>query len=169
MSTLLDRLRSLTRVTRRDPHLVSIVVRSYVLMVVARAVITLFPLRMITRHLGVEVQVSEADREPPLAVTPEQLRYARRVSWSIRKASPHTPTNSNCYPQALAARFLLHRKRIPSTTYYGAAFDAERAGLETHVWIRCGTYIVPGARVHRRFAVVSAYEDLPERHQLARG
>src|SRR5688572_32003423 len=57
---------------------------------------------------------------PRDGVSEDQLRYARRVGSAILRLSPRTPTNSNCYPQALTAWWLLHRKRIPTTIYYGS-------------------------------------------------
>lgn len=153
----LSRIRSIARVTRRDPHLVSVVVSAYLLLVASRAAIMVLPLRSITRRLGEAAQ----ETEPHTTVTAEQLSYARRVAWSIRKAAPYTPTDSNCYPQALAAHVLLHRKGIPSTVYYGAAFDSEGTDLETHVWVRCGAFVVTGAPVHEKFAVVAAHADVP--------
>jgi hypothetical protein len=101
------------------------------------------------------------EETPTLGVPADQLRYARRVGWAIRRAAPRTPTNSNCYPQALTAWWLLHRKRIPTTFYYGAAFDDDRSALEAHVWLRCGGLIVTGGGPHRRFAPLTWFADTP--------
>jgi hypothetical protein len=151
---MLRRLFSVVRVGRRDPQLVTLALRVYVLLVLFRAVITLLPLRRITRYLGrpmVETATDDLDDE--------RARYVRRVAWTIRKLSPHTPTESNCYPQGLTARWLLHRKGIPSTLYYGAAFEPGGAALETHVWVRCGPMIVTGGGTGRRFQPLTYYAD----------
>lgn len=97
---------------------------------------------------------------PRDGVPDEKLRYARRVGWAISKAAPRTPTDSNCYPQALTAWWLLHRKQIPTTFYYGAAFDDDGTTLEAHVWLRCGPFVVTGGGGHsRRFAPLTWFAD----------
>ena len=166
MSTILQRFASWLRVARRDPALVWLVVRCYVLLIVMRCVITLCSLRRITSGLG------EAQSETPTDLLgDDEMRHARRIGWSIRKVSRFTPTTSNCYPQALTARYLLHRRRIPSTVYYGAAFAPTGEQLDTHVWVRVGPLVVTGAPAHRRFAVVSAFADFraaePSVHSLS--
>lgn len=153
MRTLRTRVRNLVTFARNDPGLILLASRSYVLLVLMRGVITVMPLRQIARHLG--EPMSETSVDGP---TRDQLRFARRVGWTIRRIARWTPTNSNCYPQALTARYLLQRRGIPSTVYYGAAFGDDE-GLETHVWVRTGSLIVTGAPVHQRFAVVSSFAD----------
>jgi hypothetical protein len=154
---VLGRLLSLLRVGRRDPHLASLAVRVYVLLVLARAAISLVPLRRITRLLGAPMAETASGE-----LDPAESRYARRVGWCIEKLSPHTPTESNCYPQALTARVLLHRKGIPSTIYYGAAFEPGRPALATHAWRRCGSLIVTGGRTGRRFEPLTYFADAVE-------
>jgi hypothetical protein len=124
------------------------------LLIVMRGVVRTFSLRSITARLGTRLI------ETPMDVPPEQLRYARRVAWAITRVSARTPTNSNCYPQGLTAWWLLHRKRIPTTFYYGAAFDEDGTALQAHVWVRCGPLIITGGGSHRRrFAPLVWYAD----------
>jgi hypothetical protein len=132
-------------------------VRVYALLVATRWVIDVFSLPRITRHLGAPMEET-----PTEGVRAAQLRYARRVGWAILRAAPRTPTNSNCYPQALTAWWLLHRKRIPTTFYYGAAFDDDRSALQAHVWLRCGNLMVTGGGSQRgRFAPLTWFADMP--------
>lgn len=154
MSTIIRRLRSAARVARRDPGLAWLAARCFVLLVIMRGVITVLPLRRISRHLG-----SPMEETTTADLDEGTMRYTRRVAWCISKVAPFTPTTSNCYPQGLTARYLLHRRRIPSTIYYGAAFDRAGSDLVTHVWVRVGSFVVTGAPVHRRFAVVSKFAD----------
>jgi len=151
---MLARLCSVARVGRRDPLLVLLAFRVYALLVLSRAIITLLPLRSITRHLGIAMVETPFD-----GIDPASLRYVRRVAWCINRLSPHTPTESNCYPQALTARWLLHRRGIPTTFYYGAAFEPGRPELATHVWLRCGSHLVTGGRPGRRFQPLTYFAD----------
>ena len=157
------RLHSLGHLARRDPQLVILAVQVYVLLLVMRGVIRALPLRRITQHLGVAAQ-----EVPSGALSPEQLRYARRVGWTIEKLAPHTPTNSNCYPQALTARWLLHRRRIASTVFYGAAFEPGRPALQTHVWLRAGPLVVTGGSPGRSFQALSWFTDVPAQRRASR-
>jgi hypothetical protein len=152
-------LRDLAQVARRYAGRFVLVLRVYVLLIVMRGLIAAVSLPWITRHLGTPMAET-----PTQGVPAGQLRYARRVGWAIRRAAPRTPTNSNCYPQALTAWWLLHRKRIPTTFYYGAAFDDDRSALQAHVWLRCGSLMVTGGGPHRgRFAPLTWFADLPSR------
>jgi hypothetical protein len=149
----------LARVARRYGGRFLFMLRVYVLLIVMRGVIAAFSLPRITRHLGTAMTET-----PTQGVPADQLRYARRVGWAIVRAAPRTPTNSNCYPQALTAWWLLHRKRIPTTFYYGAAFDDDRSALQAHVWLRCGSLMVTGGGPHRgRFAPLTWFADAPSR------
>jgi hypothetical protein len=149
------RARSVARVLRRDPLLVLLAVRVYILLVVMRGVIRVAPLRLITRSLG--SAMSETPRD---GVPPGQLAYARRAGWIVEKVAPYTPTLSNCYPQALTARWLLHSRRIPSTLYYGAALEPGGTGLVAHVWVRSGPLVVTGGAAGD-FRPLTWYADEP--------
>lgn len=121
-------------------------IRVYGLLIVTRFIVDTLPLKRITEHLGTPMEETPRD-----GVTADQLAYAKRVGRAINHLSPKTPTESNCYPKALTGRWLLQRKDIPTTFYYGAAFDADGTSLEAHVWLRCGNLIVTGGGESRRF------------------
>lgn len=140
-------------IARRFARMV-MMTRIYLLLILTRAVIRAFSLQRITARLGIAMEETPKDGIPD-----EQLRFARRVSQAIDRAAPLTPTNSNCYPQALTAWWLLHRKRIPTTFYYGAAFDTDGTALEAHVWLRCGPLIVTGGGQSRRYAPLTWFAD----------
>ena len=159
------RLRELARAARRRAAHLFLTLRVYLLLVVMRGVISALPLRTITSRLGARL-----NETPTEGVPADQLLYARRVGWTISRAAPWTPTNSNCYPQALTAWWLLHRKRIPTTFYYGAAFDEDGTALQAHVWIRCGSLIVTGGGDHRRrFAPMIWFADNQSEGERAEG
>lgn len=149
-------LRSLARVLVSDPGFAMLTAVSWVMLIGSRAAIKLFSMRRLTSSLGSQMSETSTD-----AVSTDQLYRARRTRRAISKAVPHTPTNSNCYPQGLTAHWLLRAAGIPSTFYYGAAFVEKGAALGTHVWVRSGPVLVTGGPEHEDFAVVSAYAWLP--------
>ena len=149
------RLRDLAHVRRRYAGRLLLVLHVYALLILMRGVIAAASLPSIT-----DIWALPMTETPTHGVPADQLRYARRVGWAIGRAAPRTPTNSNCYPQALTAWWLLHRKRIPTTFYYGAAFDDDRSALQAHVWLRCGSLMVTGGGGHRgRFAPLTWFAD----------
>lgn len=150
------RLLRALRAARHDPSLVLLAIRIYLLLILMRGVVRALPLRRITDRLGEPMSETSTD-----GLTPAQLAYARKVKRVVERLAPSTPTNSNCYPQALTARWLLHRQRIPSTVYYGAAFEAGQPALEAHVWVRSGPVIVTGGGRGRNFRALSWFADHP--------
>ena len=117
-------------------------IKVYLLLILTRVIISVAPLRSITSRLGHFDRENESDD-----LSPQERRFAYRVGSMVRRLAPYTPTNSNCYPQALTAWWLLTRRGIPSTYYYGARFQPGGVGLDTHVWLRSGNVIVTGGLV----------------------
>lgn len=150
----LQPLRDLGGAVRRRASGRLLLLRAYLLLVIMRGVIRATNLRRITARLGTPMQ-----QTPTEGLSQGQIRYARRVGRAISRVASLTPTNSNCYPQALTAWWLLHRRRIPTTFYYGAAFDENGTALQAHVWVRCGPLIVTGGGPHRRYAPMTWYAD----------
>ena len=130
-----------------------LLVEVFVLLGTAWLALRLIPFRRLARRLG-PLQSETATDAPPA-----QLEQARRVRLAIARVAPHTPWESNCFPQALAAKFWLRRHGIPSTLYLGVALNKtnvaapDARGMEAHAWLRCGPLVVTGARGSERFTV----------------
>ena len=127
-------------------------VQAFALLGMARLAILTVRFERLARRLGT------LGVETPRQVTLDAVRQARRVAWAIHRASKLTPWQSNCFPQAIAAKLLLKQRGIESTLYLGAAFKPNRAeGLEAHAWLRCGPLLVTGGAGHKRFGVVGIF------------
>lgn len=124
--------------------------QTYILLGLARLAINIVPFSRLVKHLGPSMV------ESPMEVPVAHLREARRIAWMVRSASRYTPWKSNCFPQAIAAKYLLHRRGINSTLYLGAAFKA-RTELEAHAWLRCGQLYVTGGAGDRHFGTVGIF------------
>jgi hypothetical protein len=148
---------------RDDPAFAGLVGVSWLLLVLARAVIKVASMRRIAGHLGARGEETPAD-EVPIG----SHGRIRRIRGAIRIAAPLTPTTSNCYPQALTAHTLLRASRLPSTFYYGAAFRPDEQGLQTHAWVRCGPFVVTGAPEHRYFSPVASFAYRPRSGRASR-
>lgn len=128
-----------------------LLVQVYFLLGVTRLAINTLSFKRLARHFGPHKIETPADA--PAA----QLAAARRIAWAIHRVSPCTPWKSNCFPQALTAKILLRRRSIPSTLYLGAAFKADKTGLEAHAWLRCGPLYVTGGKGDEKFGTVGVF------------
>ncbi len=140
-------LRKFVRLTRPDRRLL---VEAWFLLGMARLAIALMPFRRLARRLGAE------QNESPGEISPDDLRQAMRTRWAVATASRHTIWRSNCFPQAIAAKYLLHRRGIDSTLYLGAGFRAHTR-LEAHAWLRCGSIVVTGAAGRGEFTPLGVF------------
>lgn len=117
----------------------------------ARLAVLTLPFRWIAPHMGQTQAVSPTD---DATVDPDRLR---RVALAIRRVSRHTPWDSNCLAQAIAAKRMLHRRHINSTLYLGLAKDDDQ--LEAHAWLRSGPFILTGGRGSRCYTVVATFSE----------
>jgi hypothetical protein len=60
--------------------------------------------------------------------------------------------------QALAAKWMLQHRRIPSTMYFGVAKDAT-GQLRAHAWLRSGSQVLTGSEGCQEFTVVATFGD----------
>ena len=113
------KIRNFARRPLRDQWLFA---RAYILLGIARLAIKTVTFERLARTLG-ESRV-ETSSEAPI---PHVLE-ARRVGRAVRSASRYTPWKSNCFPQAITAKYLLRGRGISSTLYLGAAFKKNKPG-----------------------------------------
>jgi hypothetical protein len=108
---------------------------SWILLGVARALTAVLPFRVV-RHLLGEPQdgfVGTPDEPAPLSTDAEQRGRAWRIGVLIGRAAARTPWRADCYPQALTARALLGLAGIPHRVTFGVRRDAGR--LVAHAWV----------------------------------
>jgi hypothetical protein len=122
------------------------------LLALTRLAVLLLPFRCVARTLGKET-----------AQTPEQEdavhgRQIRRVAAMIRRTARHVPWTSKCLDQAVTARFMLARRGISTTTYFGVKNDTN-GQLEAHAWLRSGTLYVTGGDTRSRFTIINSFAD----------
>jgi hypothetical protein len=126
-----------------DDYLVFI--EAWILLHVSKAIILFFPFKKIAAKLGVS-QV-ETPKDP---IAGYQLSL---VEISLKRAVKYTVYNSKCYDQALAAKFMLNRRQLPSTLYFG--LNKENNQLSAHAWVRCGDSIVIGKHGVEKYTPVA--------------
>ena len=90
----------------------------------------------------------------PDTITADENRIADDVGWAVAAAARHLPWRPVCLPQALAARWLLQRRKVRSTLYLGIASAQARAA---HAWVRVGPLVVTGADQADGCTIVSTF------------
>jgi hypothetical protein len=109
----------------------------------------------LARWLRLEPGESPSQPAPPAA---------QRVGWAVRGVAAHTPWQSACLVQALAAAGMLQRRGLDCTLYLGAARSQARpAELLAHAWLRCGPHVLTGESESRRFPVLARFTPAGQR------
>lgn len=86
-----------------------------------------------------------------------QARRALLIGRAVRLAGKYTPWESNCFPQAIAARCLLGLYGIPFMLYFGLQRDPESSEIKAHAWVAAGKVRVTGGLGFDRFTVVGCF------------
>lgn len=103
----------------------------------AKLLLLLVPFRWIAPRLG------KAMTESPPEISPAERELALKVSWAVQSAAAHVPLGFVCLPQAIAAKWMLRRRRLATTLYLGVARPDE-IKFTAHAWLRAGDKILTG-------------------------
>ncbi len=122
-------------------------------LVIARLVVWFVPFRRLATRLGDEMA------ESPAADTEAQRAAAAPIGWAVRALGQRLPWMSQCLVQAVAVTWMLQRRRIPSTLYFGMAKD-DNGQFKAHAWVRSGTRVLTGAKGRHDFTVVATFAAL---------
>ncbi|QQS53242.1 MAG: lasso peptide biosynthesis B2 protein [Candidatus Competibacteraceae bacterium] len=125
----------------------------WLLLGLSKAVIFTVSFRRLAPRLGTAVGV--ASWVPVLV--PAQEARALQIGRAVCLAARYTPWNSNCFPQAVAARLLLGLYHIPYALYFGLMRDPETREFKAHAWIAAGRVRVMGNESFSQFTVVGCF------------
>jgi hypothetical protein len=78
------------------------------------------------------------------------------VRWAVTSSARLLPWQPLCFPQALAAQWMLRRRGILSTLNYGAAPDAQK-GIVAHAWVCDGDFAVVGGEAAERVVLLASF------------
>jgi hypothetical protein len=90
-------------------------------------------------------------------INASQEERAREIGRVIRLAARYTPWQSNCFPQAIAARLLLGFYRVPFTLCFGLMRDATSGEMKAHAWVTAGRVYVTGGNSFLTYTVVGVF------------
>jgi len=128
-----------------------LLVETTTLLFIARLLVLFLPFRVIAKRLG--EHMTETTRQTPTLQEETSVKIGR----VIRKVSRHTPFRSLCLEQAITCKFMLNRRGISSTIYFGLTKDEEALKLKAHAWTRSGSQTITGAKGRHQFKVVSTF------------
>ena len=119
----------------------------------AKLLILFFPFKKIAALIG------RSQVESPIEVMGSII--IKDIEISMIRAVKYALFTSKCYDQALATTFMLKRRKISSTIYFGLHKETEQ--LLAHAWVRCGDKIVSGKLGYERFTPIAWFAS----HNLA--
>lgn len=119
---------------------------------IAKLMILFFPFKKIAGKIGVPQFETEHENQTNETVVEVQIAVTRGVKFVF--------FSSKCYDQALASTFMLKRRNIPSTIYFGLnKFDGQ---LSAHAWVRCNRVIVSGKKGYEKYTPVAWFGTKPK-------
>lgn len=125
---------------------------AWLLLGIGRALVLLFPFRVLSRLLGRPLGPSPASSLP----SPRQTRRALEIGRTVRWAACHTPWSSNCFAQAVAAGILLRVTGIPYAVCFGLSRNQDKE-LAAHAWVTAGAVRVCGGNGFAGYTVVGCF------------
>ena len=114
-----------------------------------RVALHFIPVQRLTRWMGDRKQLLLQTESPAGAQT------LRRVQWAIDAVVRHAPVAFVCFPQSLAAYFMLRRRRIASQLFYGVARHDQQ--LTAHTWVKVGDRTIVGGEAAPAFTVLNMF------------
>lgn len=85
-----------------------------------------------------------------------QMKRAEHIGRAISIAARHTPWESECLVQAMAARVMLGLSRLPYALFLGVR-KGEAEPLQAHAWVCTGAVAVTGGRDTGVYTVVRTF------------
>jgi hypothetical protein len=128
---------------------VAVFVEAWFLLHISKILIMILPFRKLAARLG------RSQFETEIIDLGKQVWYDVEVG--IIRASKFTFYRSKCYDQALTGKYMLKRRRVSSTLYFGLSKSED--GLQAHAWVRAGVRIVTGRNGMERFTPVAWFGD----------
>ena len=84
--------------------------------------------------------------QPPFVeLSSRQLILISRVQLAVARVHRYVPWNTECYTQALTAKYLLQKRGIPSLLTIGFKKD-QNGEVQGHAWLTINEWVVTGMR-----------------------
>lgn len=120
----------------------------------ARTMLLLLPFRKLAPILGKKTLPSADDENQHH----DQHDKLLRIGTAIRRASHKSPWRTECFEQALAAKFMLKIRRMKSIVFFGVSKSKQKGNFNAHAWLQCGNHIVTGNKHLEQFTVIACFK-----------
>jgi hypothetical protein len=127
----------------------AIIVEAATLLTLFRVALKFVPVQRLTAWMV------HGDSQSRVSVSSAERNTLRKIEWAIGAVVRHAPMTYVCFPQSLAAYFMLHRRRIQSKLFYGVAREDQK--LTAHTWIKVGDRTIVGGETESRFTVLAVF------------
>lgn len=87
----------------------------------------------------------------------EEKRYYYEYTKAINRAAKIAWWHTMCYEQAITAKLMLRRRKVPCTIYIGMHRKEDNQKLEGHAWLRVHDFIVTGKTDFSKYVVVGVF------------
>jgi hypothetical protein len=101
--------------------------------------------------------VGQSGPTAPAPVDASALETARRVRWAVGAVARRASPLGVCLPQALAAKWCLGRRGVPTTLHIGVLRCPDDGGIGAHAWLMCGDVVVTGSGARPRCTSLVAF------------
>jgi hypothetical protein len=118
---------------------------AWIFLNLSKLMILFFSFKKIAVRIGVPQYETDFKDQSTGAVDEIQI--------AVMRGSKYVFFASNCYDKALTSTFMLKRRNIPSTIYFGVNMFENK--LTAHAWVRCGTLIVSGKKGHQKYTPIA--------------
>ncbi len=152
-STLVRKSRSFARRSRFEK---AWFLPAWLLLGICRFFILFVPFRHLAFRLGTHTGLNSWI---PL-VDSGQKERALSIGRVIALGARYTPWDTNCFPQAVAAKVLLGIYGIPNSLFLGVARNPAEGKLSAHAWVTAGRVRVTGGFSFDQFTVVGCFVSL---------
>lgn len=150
-------LKGLVAFLRLPARTKAVALEAALALLVARLLVEHVPMRLWRRRLNT-VGDSAGPAEGPGG--PPPLRVPRNVARVVRKVARRLPwLRARCLPKAMAAQWMLRRRKIRSRLVFGARrATSPETSLEFHAWLIVAGECVIGAQEVETFSVLAPPE-----------
>ena len=125
---------------------------AYILLGIARIAVLVLPFRWVASSIGKQIRIDEAIDNENIMLPISEIR---RIGRAIRRAGRYTPWNSNCLAKAIAGQYMLHRRQISNSLYFG--MHKVNGKFEAHAWLRSNGMVLTGGSDLDRYTIVAKF------------
>ncbi|WP_337042137.1 lasso peptide biosynthesis B2 protein [Emticicia sp. 17c] len=119
------------------------------LLAISRLILVFIPFSKVLPLLGKQVS--------PDTTPDRHNKHFVHIGTAIARACRYSFWRTQCFEQALCAKFMLKLRKRKSTIYFGVKKDESAKELLAHAWLVCNNEIVTGGKQAEYFKILSVF------------